>query len=90
VTNTNEEYQMGSKDAYTEIRDTLEPLVIFFSYEFDEIIHGRYIKAGNGWKIFLGRKLDIFQKTRGRYDIAEVYQEQWQCKACEITLLKNS
>jgi ATP-dependent Lon protease len=88
VTNNNEEYLMNSKDAFTEIRDTLEPLGIFFSYEFDENIHDRYIKADSGWKIVLGRGLDIFQKTRGHYDIAEVYQDQRQCKACEITYLR--
>ena len=43
----------------------------------------------NGWKIVLGRGLDIFQKTNGWYDIAEYYQEKRLCKACEITICKN-
>lgn len=43
----------------------------------------------NGWKIVLGRGLDIWQKTSGWYDIAEYYQEKRLCKACEVTFLRG-
>lgn len=88
VTNNHEEYLSNSEDAFTEIQDTLQPLGIFFTYEFAENIHDRYIKTDNGWKIVLGRGLDIFQKTRGHFDIAELRQKQRKCKACEITYLR--
>lgn len=88
VTNNNEAYLMDSKDAFQEITDTMEPMGIYFSYEFDENIHDRYIQSDNGWKIILGRGLDIYQKTRGHFDIAEIYQNQRLCKSCEITFLK--
>lgn len=39
----------------------------------------------NGWKIFLGRGLDNFQKTNGWFDIAECYQEKRLCKTCKVT-----
>ena len=88
VTNNHDEYLENSEDAFTDIRNTLEPLGIFFTYEFDENIHDRYIKTDTGWKIVLGRGLDIFHKTQGKFDIAELNQEQRQCKACEITYLR--
>ena len=69
--------------------ESLEPLGIFFTYKFQENIHDRSILLNNGWKIVLGRGLDIFQKTGGWYDIAEYDQEQRRCKACEVTYMKD-
>jgi len=88
VTNNNEEYIPNSKEAFKEIADSLESLGIMFTYEFVENSHDRSIELDNGWKIVLGRGLDIFQKTNGWNDIAEYYQEKRLCKACEITYLK--
>lgn len=88
VTNNNEEYLENSKEAL-EITDSLETLGIIFTYEFDENTHDRSIVLDNGWKIVLGRGLDIFQKTNGWYDIAEYYQEKRLCKACEVTYVLN-
>jgi len=90
ITNNNEEYIENSKDAFKEMADSLESLAIQFSYEFNENTHDRSIVLGNGWKIVLGRGLDIYQKTNGWYDIAEYYQEKRLCKGCEITYLKSS
>ncbi|MBB6610492.1 BREX system Lon protease-like protein BrxL [Pontibacter sp. Tf4] len=90
VTSNNEDYLENAKEAFKEIIDSLEPSGIFFSFEFDENIHDRSIELNNGWKIVLGRGLDIFQKTNGRCDIAEYCQEKRLCKACEITYLFDS
>ena len=87
ITNNNEDYLDKAKEVFKEITDSLEPLGIIFSYEFDENIHDRSIDLNNNWKIVLGRGLDIFQKTNGRWDVAEYYQEKRLCKACEITYL---
>lgn len=89
VTNNNEDYVENARDAFRDMAESLEPLGIFFNFEFDETIHDRSIELNNGWKILLGRGLDIWQKTSGWYDIAEYYQEKRLCKACEITYLKN-
>lgn len=88
ITNNNEEYLENSKEAFQNITDTLEPLGIFFTYEFREEKHDRSIVLDNGWKIVLGRGLDIYQKTDGWYDIAEYYQEKRLCKECEVTYVK--
>lgn len=89
VTNNNEDYVENARDAFRDIADSLDPLGIFFNFEFDERIHDRSIELNNGWKIVLGRGLDIWQKTSGWYDIAEYYQEKRLCKACEITFIKT-
>ncbi len=55
---------------------------IIFPCEFDDFIHDRSIEMNNGWKVILGRGLDIWQKTGGWYDINEYIQERRICKAC--------
>ncbi len=88
ITNNDEEYLQTSREAFEQIKDSLETLGILFSYEFNENTHDRSIVMDNGWKIVLGRGLDIFQKTNGWYDIAEYSQEKRLCKACEVTYVK--
>ncbi|WP_428236550.1 protease Lon-related BREX system protein BrxL [Gracilimonas sp.] len=88
-TNNNEDYIENAKEAFTDMINSLEPVGIKFSYEFDEEIHDRSIQLNNGWKIILGRGLDIYQKTNGWFDIADHYQEVRKCKGCEITYLRE-
>lgn len=87
ITNNNEDYIEGAKEAFKEIYESLLDLGIDFSYEFSESQHDRSIEMNNGWKIILGRGLDIWQKTTGRYDIAEYMQEKRLCKEFEVTVL---
>ena len=68
---------------------SLESIGIILSYEFDDNIHDRSITIDNGWKVLLGRGLDIWQKTGGWYDINEYVQSKRICKACEVTFVKN-
>lgn len=89
ITNNNEEYIENSKEAFKEMADSLESLGIIFTYEFVDNAHDRSIVLDNGWKIVLGRGLDIYQKTNGWYDIAEYYQEKRLCKGCEVTYVKT-
>ena len=89
TTSNNEDYIENAREAFREIAASLEPLAIFFNFEFDDKTHDRSIILDNGWKIVLGRGLDIWQKTSGRYDIAEFYQEKRLCKACEVTFLRE-
>jgi ATP-dependent Lon protease len=89
VTANNEDYIENAKDAFQQMSYSLESLGIIFSYEFDDFIHDRSIVMNNGWKVILGRGLDIWQKTGGWYDINEYVQEQRLCKAHEITFVKG-
>jgi ATP-dependent Lon protease len=89
VTSNNEEFIENAKDAFEQMRYSLESMGILFSYEFDDFIHDRSIEMNNGWKVILGRGLDIWQKTGGWYDINEYIQERRVCKACEITFVRS-
>lgn len=89
VTSNNEDYIEGAKDAFEQMTYSLESIGIIFTYEFDENIHDRSINMNNGWKIVLGRGLDIWQKTGGWYDVNEYIQEKRLCKACEVTFVNK-
>lgn len=90
VTANNEEYIENAKVAFSQMAFSLESLGIIFSYEFKERIHDRSIMTNNGWKIILGRGLDIWQKTGGWYDINEYIQTLRVCKAHEVTFVKSN
>ena len=77
-----------SKASLEEIANSIFDSGIQLTYEFKSNLHDRTIVSNNGWKIILGRGLDIFQKTEGRLTLAEIYQEKRQCKECEITYIK--
>ena len=88
VTFNTEEHLDSSKQAFDELSDSLIDLGIELTHEFSETQHDRCIEMDNGWKIILGRGLDIWQKTGGRFDIAEVYQEKRLCKEFDLTVVK--
>jgi len=89
VTSNNEEYIENAKDAFEQMEYSLESIGVLFTYEFDENAHDRSIQMDNGWKIVLGRGLDIWQKTGGWYDINEYMQEKRLCKGTEVTFVKK-
>lgn len=88
ITTNSEEYLEGIKEKFDQMIYSLESMGINFTYEFDDFIHDRSIHMDNGWKIVLGRGLDIWQKTGGYADITDYIQERRLCKACEITFVK--
>ena len=78
-----------SQEKLEEISNSVFDSGVVLTFEFNPNIHDRSIVADNGWKIVLGRGLDIFQRVEGRFNIAELYQEKRQCKECEITYIRN-
>jgi ATP-dependent Lon protease len=57
---------------------------------FDNTIHDRSIVTDTGWKILLGRGLDIFQYVTGdTFDLATKLQEYRQVKAFGITYIRE-
>lgn len=89
ITNAEDDYIETAIEAFEQIMFSLQSVGIIFTYEFQDNIHDRSISLDNGWKIIMGRGLDIWQKTGGWYDLNEYIQEKRLCKACEITALKN-
>ncbi len=87
VTWNDDEHIKQSEENLYELSIAVEEIGINLTYEFSDV-HDRSITSNNGWKIILGRGLDIFEKPEGRFDIGAINQERRQCKACEITILK--
>jgi ATP-dependent Lon protease len=57
---------------------------------FDDTIHDRAIVTDTGWKILLGRGLDIFQYVTGdAFDLSTRLQEYRQVKAFGVTYLRE-
>ncbi len=74
-----------------EIQDGAASVGIRFNVQFDDTIHDRSIRADNGWKILLGRGLDIFQKGSGsQFDIGSRRQEFRQVVAFGVTYISES
>ena len=58
---------------------------------FDNTIHDRSIVTDTGWKILLGRGLDIFQYVSGdAFDLAAKLQEYRQVRAFGVTYIREA
>ena len=79
------EYTPDSIDAFDEIQASVADAGIDFTYEFKDF-HDRKITTNTGWKIILGRGLDIFEPRKG-YSIEDLIQEKRRCKDFTITYI---
>lgn len=84
-----QEYMQTSENNFEEIVEELQEVGVNLSYEFEDV-HDRSIETDNGWKIILGRGLDIFEPREGFYNLGDLYQERRKCKNCVITFVKHS
>ena len=87
VTWNDEEHLPDSLANLDELQESLHDAGIHLTYRI-ESHHDRFIMADNGWKMTLGRGLDIFEKVEGRFNVAGIDQTKRKCKACEITYLR--
>jgi len=62
---------------------------IDFNYIFDNSVHDRWIETDTGWRIILGRGLDIFQKQDDKFTLGFLDQTKRKCKATTITYTKT-
>lgn len=85
-TANDDEHRPDVIDIFDAITDDLAPRGIDFTYDF-EADHDRFIRLDNGWKINLGRGLDIFDKVE-RFSIDRISQEDRRCKACSIAFVR--
>lgn len=82
------ERMSDSINLFEDFKESVSDLGIQFSFIMEDR-HDRFIEANNGWKITLGRGLDIFEKNEGRFNPAELDQGRRKCKACEVTYLRG-
>lgn len=84
------EYQQQQLLMLKAIQDGAASVGIKFNVQWDESIHDRSIRVDNGWKILLGRGLDIFQKGSGsQFDIGARRQEFKQVVAFGVTYIRE-
>jgi ATP-dependent Lon protease len=82
-----EAYLNDSVGYFEELQESVLDIGINLTYRMENH-HDRFIAADNGWKITLGRGLDIFEKIEGRFNVADMDQTKRKCKSCEMTYLK--
>jgi ATP-dependent Lon protease len=73
---------------FEEIKNVLSKKGIIFNYEFSQTIHDRYIETDDGWKITLGRGIDIFQRPESWYDLDKDDLTKRKCRETIISYNK--
>ena len=92
LTKADKEYFSDQDMRLSRIKDSAALIGIGFEYSYDgtDTIHDRNIVLDNGWKIILGRGLDIFQVfDMDMLSFASRVQEIRKCKAFEITYVRD-
>lgn len=87
VTNEEEDKIPELIDKLDDIKDDLASFGIDFNYKFRDF-HDRFITTDNGWKIQLGRGLDIYEKY-SPYSVASSRQDRRKCKEFSLTYVKE-
>ncbi len=77
-----EEVELSSK--LDQVQEGANAKKIQFTYAFDGTKHDRMIETDTGWRITLGRGLDIFYRPEGRFSLGFIDQTQRKCKATSI------
>ena len=73
-----------------QVKEAAKVAGITLDVRFDSTIHDRSIVADSGWRINLGRGLDIFQYvSNDAFDLAARVQEYRQVKAFGITYVRT-
>ena len=74
-----------------EIQDGAASVGINFNVQFDEKIHDRSLRTDNGWKILLGRGLDIFRRAPGASSTSDLgVKSSRQVVAFGITYIRDT
>jgi len=85
ITSAEDAYQEKIlEQKFKEIAANLEQHGILFTFEFDQTIHDRSIRADNGWCIYPGRGLDFYQKADSKYELSEIDQTKRKCRQTDI------
>lgn len=87
VTSEEEEKIPELIDKLDDIKDDLATFGIEFNYKFRDF-HDRFITTDDGWKIQLGRGLDIYEKY-SPYSVASSRQDRRKCKEFSLTYVKE-
>lgn len=67
------------------------PLTVLLDFADSDTMHDRYIESDNGWKIILGRGLDMFKayERKERFNLAKWVQGERRCRGFEVTYVRG-
>ena len=85
VTSTDQYHEDEITTTLTELQKGLSRDNIEFDFTFDSTQHDRWIETDTGWRIILGRGLDIFQKPDDKFTLGFMDRNKRKCKATSIT-----
>ncbi|NLV46853.1 MAG: BREX system Lon protease-like protein BrxL [Candidatus Hydrogenedentes bacterium] len=71
-----------------EVKNGLIRDRIVLEYRLDNTLHDRWIESDTGWRINLGRGLDIFQRPEDKFTLGFMDQTKRKCKSTTITYIK--
>uniref|UniRef100_A0A914CD53 MITD1 C-terminal phospholipase D-like domain-containing protein n=1 Tax=Acrobeloides nanus TaxID=290746 RepID=A0A914CD53_9BILA len=71
-----------------EVEENLKRKNIILSVHFDDTLHDRDIQFDNGWKVVMGRGLDIY-KYVSPFSLDYLRPHLYPCKACNIFYMKR-
>ena len=74
---------------FEELKESLAQDSVTFTYSFQKDLHDRWIETDTGWRIILGRGLDLFQKPEGKFTLGFMDQTKRRCKATTITYMRR-
>ncbi|MGQ4599524.1 BREX system Lon protease-like protein BrxL [Nocardia sp. R6R-6] len=76
----------------SDIKDAVEEVGVEFTCVFEKGLHDRQITTDTGWRIQLGRGLDIFQPftKKNNFDVRLKRQDRRRMRACTITYLRSN
>lgn len=81
-----------AQDSYfKQIADAYAMEGVSFKWNYSDSLHDRWIDADTGWRIILGRGLDIFQQfdTHNAFSLQNVIPSRRQCKAFSVTYVRQ-
>ncbi len=83
------EQEIELAEKLDHVKESAENKKIRFSYSLDSGKHDRYITTDTGWRITLGRGLDIFNRIENRYSLGFIDQTQRKCKETNIVFSRE-
>ncbi len=89
ITSCEKHLESELKGKLKKLRKSLSQFSIEFNFVLKNNIHDRWIESDTGWKITLGRGLDIFQKPADKFTLGFMDQTKRKCKATTISYIQE-
>lgn len=86
LTSQDEDNSSQQLSALAEMKQSLQAKGVCLDLQFSSTIHDREIRFDNGWIIKIGRGLDYFKKTKGRFSIGYCDFDLRECHETSVDI----